>query len=100
MPAAHVRCDHDIMKALSGDFDKAQGDAEKMLQTLAKHKETLCGGAWIGEGSRAYCQEHEDMVKPEFTRLANALGEASKAMKDISQIFQDAEDEASALLHV
>ena len=55
----------------------------------------LEGGGWIGRGADAFYAEMHDLVNPGLQRLGRALEDAGGAIKQISDILSQAEQEAS-----
>jgi WXG100 family type VII secretion target len=51
---------------------------------------------WIGRGSKAFFNEMRGEVIPATLRLQQALEEAGRVTKEISQTMQQADEEASS----
>jgi hypothetical protein len=59
--------------------------------------DTLEGGDWIGKGAKAFYREMGTEIMPSLKRLSDALQTADRITRQISQIMQDAEQEAAAI---
>jgi len=68
-----------------------------MLQRVRSSMGQLENGGWIGRGSQAFFSEMDGKVLPASNRLQQALGEASRSVKEIAQTIRQAEEEASAV---
>ncbi len=52
-------------------------------------------GGWIGQGAQGFFSEMRDLVFPTMGKLKSALSDAGDATGRISDLFQEAEQEAS-----
>ncbi len=97
MPASKVRADHDALKQIAQSFTANAETIEQTTQSLKGNLETLQGGDWVGKGADKFYAEMDSSVLPTYKRLSKSLHTASTVTKKISQIMQQAEDDATAL---
>ncbi len=98
MSSPKVRADHEVLAALAQRFETESNDTRQTLHQLQSRMEVLQGGDWIGKGAQAFYREMNGDVLPALKRLGNALEAAQRALKAISQLMREAEDEASNML--
>lgn len=98
MSAAIVRCHYDDLSEVSQAFQHQSESAQRLLQTLRRTMAVLQDGDWMGQGASAFYQEMAGQVFPTLERLSRALELAAQNTTQISQIMQQAEDEAARLL--
>lgn len=99
MPAPTVRADYDQLKNIQSTFQKEAEDIDRMIQNLKSAYDPLRQNDWIGPGATAYFNEMESSVFPSLRRLKNALDQAAKTTKQISDAIRQAEQEASNCLN-
>lgn len=93
--ADQIQANYDQLEQIASQF-KNQGEAIRaMLQKVKGSMDPLKNGGWIGKGSDAFFGEMQDKVLPAVKRLEDACGEAARITKEISQVMQQAEDEAA-----
>ncbi len=97
MPASIVRSDRDGLKEVEGTFNNEAQRVEQFSRDIMGKMDKLKGGDWIGEAATKFYERMEGEVIPELNRLRDAMGEAAKLTKDISQIMQDLEDRSSRI---
>lgn len=90
-----IRADYNQMNQIATRFNR-QAAAINQMQNQVKRSMTALKPAWIGHGSEAFFSEMQDKVLPANMRLYRALQEASKITKQIAQVLQQAEQDASA----
>jgi uncharacterized protein YukE len=99
MPSAKVRADYDGLKQFVSGFNKATEAAQRSLQAVAREKDVLQNGDWIGVGATAFYKEMDDTVLPTLRRLVGALSFAALTTTEISGIIKEAEGQAAQTLN-
>lgn len=97
MPSIRIRADHDSLSTIAQGFEREANNTRQTLQRLKSQLEVLQGGDWIGKGGTAFFAEMNSDVLPAIARLAAALEAAQRTTRQISQVMQEAEDEASSI---
>jgi WXG100 family type VII secretion target len=90
-----IKADYDQLEQVANRFANQAQVIQEMNQQVRSGMQNLQDG-WLGHGSEAFFSEMESIVVPASLRLQEALDEASRATKDIVQILQQADEEASA----
>jgi len=93
--ADEVRADYDQLEQVASRFANQSQEVQQSLQQVRNSMNKLQDD-WIGRGSEAFFSEMEGEVLPATNRLQQALEEASRVTKEIVQIMQQAEEEASS----
>jgi WXG100 family type VII secretion target len=93
--ADEIKADYDQLEQVANKFANQSQEIQQMLQQVRGGMEKL-ENDWIGRGSEAFFREMRDKVLPATLRLQQALEEANRVTKDISQTFQQADEEASS----
>jgi WXG100 family type VII secretion target len=93
--ADEIRVDYAQLQEVAARFAR-QATAINQVQQQLKSKMGHLQSAWVGKGSAAFFAEMNDKVLPATARLYNALQEASKTTKQISQLLEQAEKDAAA----
>lgn len=97
--AEEIRADYDQLEEVASRFANQAEVIQQMLQKVRGSMENL-EGEWIGRGSDAFFSEMQGEVLPATRRLQIALDAASVTTRNIAQVMQQAEDEASSLFRV
>ena len=98
MPASRIRGDYDALAQISQMFARQAEEMHRTIQRVQRQKDTLQGGDWVGKGATAFYQEMDGEVLPSVRRLATALSTADRVARQISQILNQAEEEAARIL--
>lgn len=98
MPAPKIRADYDALKRIASLFQREGQAANQTLTRLRRSMGTLRGGEWIGRGATKFYQEMDADVLPAVQRMAKSFGEAARVTSTISQIMQQAEEDAARIL--
>jgi WXG100 family type VII secretion target len=93
--ADEVRADYDQLEQIANRFANQSEEIQDMLQQVRSSMEKL-ESDWIGRGSEAFFREMQGEVLPAVMRLQQALQEANRVTKEISQTMQEADEEASS----
>ena len=93
--ADEVRADYDQLEQVASRFANQSQEVQQTLQQV-RNKMNKLQSDWIGRGSEAFFSEMEGEVLPGTNRLQQALEEASRVTKEVVQIMQQAEEEASS----
>ncbi|MCU0498573.1 MAG: WXG100 family type VII secretion target [Anaerolineae bacterium] len=88
----------DLLK--TAEYFKYQNQRfSEFLIKLKTSYEALRSGGWMGEGADEFFEEMESSFFPRFQRMMQALGETDHAIRQIHDIFQEAEEQAVAQFH-
>lgn len=98
MPAPRIRGDYDALAQISQVFARQAEEMLLTIQRVQRQKDTLQSGDWVGKGATAFYQEMDGEVLPSLKRLATALSTANRVARQISQILNQAEEEAARIL--
>lgn len=93
--ADEVRADYEQLEQVASRFANQSQAIQQMLQKVRSGMDKLETG-WIGRGSNAFFSEMQSDVLPAVQRLHDALDEGSRCTKEIIQVMQRADEEASA----
>jgi len=93
--ADEIRADYRQLAQVATQF-KRQATAVNQMNQKVKRSMNQLQGSWIGKGSTQFFSEMSDKVLPATDRLYKALMEAAALTQKISQIIQQAEQDASA----
>ncbi|HLC06185.1 MAG TPA: WXG100 family type VII secretion target [Anaerolineales bacterium] len=94
MPAQQVRSDHEALQKISSSFSSQSSAIAGINGKMKSAMETLRGKDWIGQGANTFFQEMDGEVMPSMGRLQKALDQAAQVTRQISQLMQQAEQEA------
>jgi len=100
MSAPQIRADHDSLAKISQIFARHGASSQQLHQRIQRQVNTLQGGDWIGKGAKAFYREMDAEVLPSLKQLSAALQAADRVTRKISQIMQDAGEEAAALFRL
>lgn len=98
MPAPKLRWDYEALTQIAQAFGRQSEAVGQALQRVQRAKDTLQGGDWAGKGAKAFYQEMDDQVLPSVQRLRQALQTAQQVTRQIAQILEGAEQDASRIL--
>lgn len=98
MPAQRIRVDYDALAQISQIFARQSEELQRTVQRVQQQKDNLEGGDWVGKGATAFYQEMDGEVLPSLKRLTTALNTADRVARQISQIMNQAEEEAARIL--
>ena len=91
-----IQADYDELEQISGQFSNQAQSIQAMQQKVRGSYAKLLDKGWIGKGATAFFDEMESLILPAQERLKDALEQASKTTKDISETVQQAEEDASS----
>jgi WXG100 family type VII secretion target len=100
MPAPRIRGDYDSLAQISQIFARHAENMQRSIQQVQRQIDTLQGGDWVGKGATAFYQEMDGEVLPALKRLATGFSTANRVARQISQILNQAEEEAARILVV
>lgn len=95
MPPSKIQADYDSLSAIASSFSQRASETTRLFQQVQKLVQSLQGGGWTGVGAAAFFREMEELVNPAMQRLVSALEDAGSATQKISQMLQQAEEEAA-----
>jgi WXG100 family type VII secretion target len=95
MPARIVQGDYDDLASIAQSFGQQANSVSTLTSTIERLVGQLEAGGWIGIGAQGFFAEMRDLVFPTMGKLKSALDDAGDATKQISNLFQEAEQEAS-----
>ncbi len=91
-----IQADYQQLEQVAAKFNQQAQAIAQMMQSVKSSMSKLENGGWIGRGSQAFFTEMNNKVVPATQRLHNALSEASRVTKDISNTVKQADEEASS----
>ena len=94
-----IQADYDELASIANQFAQESSAAQQLMSQIQNLVGQLEGGGWIGRGAQAFYSEMHDEVEPGLQRMVQALEDASSAVKQISNIIAQAEQEASMKFH-
>jgi len=94
-----IQADYDELAAIANQFAQEAAAAEQLANRLRSLVGELEGGGWIGRGADAFYGEMHDLVEPGLDRLIRALEDGGSAIKQISTLISNAEQDASSLFN-
>jgi WXG100 family type VII secretion target len=95
-----IQADYDELSQIANQFAQESSAAEQLMNQIQNLVGQLEGGGWIGRGAQAFYSEMHDEVEPGLRRMVQALEDASSAIKQISDLISQAEQEASFKFNV
>jgi WXG100 family type VII secretion target len=95
--AAKIRAEYDTLANIANQFAQESSAIEQLMSQITNLVGQLEGGGWIGRGAQTFYAEMHDEVEPGLQRLAQAFEDASSAIKQISNVFSQAEQDAGSL---
>lgn len=90
-----IQADYDQLEQVATKFAQQAQAIAQMNQSVKACVSKLRSG-WIGQGADAFFSEMNSSVLPATQRLENALSEANRATKEISQTVQQADEDAAS----
>jgi WXG100 family type VII secretion target len=91
-----IEADYQSLNRIVNIFAQQSNQIMQMHRRIAAQTNSLSRGGWRGRGSDAFYREMNDLVLPGVQRLGQALEEASRVTKQVSDDIAKAEQEASA----
>ena len=95
-----VRVEYEVLAEVASRLSAEADQARKIGARLGQAADNLKRTAWTGKGADAFYREVECDILPAYRRLETALKEASTTLKALSQMFQQAEQEAASYLNL
>jgi WXG100 family type VII secretion target len=90
-----IQARYDQLEQIAVRFGQQAEAAAQTTQRVQQSMRALQAGGWEGRGAAAYFGEMERSVLPSMQRLAAALQQSQTVTRQISQVLQAAEEEAS-----
>lgn len=97
MPGIKIQADYDELEKIAGELADESSNMEQLTHQIMNLVGELEGGGWIGRGADAFYGEMHDLMEPGLNRLIRALEDGSNAIKQISNMLSQAEQDASSL---
>jgi WXG100 family type VII secretion target len=94
--AEKIEVSYDQLERFFNDFSRMEGSITTLHKSTEAKVDHLHGGEWIGRGSDKFFEEMQNEILPAMMRLAQALGEAANAVREIAQIYSQAEEETQS----
>jgi WXG100 family type VII secretion target len=91
-----IRVDYEVLQQIADKFGRQSEVVAAVQQAVRSAMDPLEGGGWEGRGSDAFFNEMNSDILPAVQRLNDALTQAQAVSKQIHNLMQQAEDEASA----
>ena len=95
--AEQIQADYAKLEDVARKFQTQSHAVEDTLNQVRTRMGPLEDGGWIGRGADAFFSEMQGEVVPAMQRLRDALDEANRVVREVSQHIQQAETEASTL---
>jgi WXG100 family type VII secretion target len=92
-----IRAQYSDLQQASQAFNNEAHAIQSMANQLKGRTEDLHGKGWQGLGSDAYFKEMEGTILPALKRLETALSSTGGVMKQIHDIFHNAEADVNQL---
>lgn len=96
MGAEFIQANYEELEAIAARFGHYADSNAEMSGRVRQGVEKLRHGDWIGQGSTAFFNEMSREVLPALDRLTQALQQSREVTRQISVIWQQAEEEAAA----
>jgi|GEM_PF-7070110 len=93
--SAEIKVDYAALEKMATHFGRESIVISQLLQKVQRALRPLQNDGWIGLSAEKFVDEMEQDLLPGVRRLGNALTEASRATKQISEIMRGAEQEAA-----
>ncbi len=90
-----IEVNYEIMQQVASKFEQLHDKASEMHQSLTTSWQAL-QSSWTGEGFDKFQDEAEEITGPSVKRLIEAFDQAATMTKQISQIFQESDEECSS----
>ena len=100
MTARVIRANYADLANIATQFDQQVDLTRKLLQRICQQKGALEGGDWSGQGAQAFYAEMNSQVVPTVKRLIGALEQAAGTTRQITNLMQQAENDAAALFRL
>ncbi len=95
-----VRVEYEALASSASRLSAEADRARRIGARLGQRADNLKRTAWTGKGADAFYREVEGNILPAYRRLETALKEASTTLKALSEMFQQAEQEAASYLNL
>lgn len=99
MAAPKIRSDFDTLNQLAQKWNALRDAAQNTNNALRGRMGVLRGGDWVGDSAERFYAEMDSVVFPAMARLINAFQLAADVTRQISQLMQQAEQDASGMLN-
>jgi len=96
--AKTIQLQYEALEQLAIQIQQQAEQFGTLVQKVQSQIECLAV-SWLGMGATAFQREMEEVVLPCLKRLVAALEACSLVLQQISKIFQEADGEATSLLH-
>ncbi|RMG74437.1 MAG: WXG100 family type VII secretion target [Chloroflexi bacterium] len=96
MPAETIQANYEQLEQAARQFIERAESISQMMQHIQSCINDLQQDGWWGQGADAFYSEMEDDVLPQVKRLQGAFTQAGETAQQISQIMQEAEEQAAS----
>ena len=93
-----ISLDQEQAQKVANDFEQEAERIQRLFKTLQSDTDMLRKGGWIANAADLYYQKMDNEVMPGVNRLSQALMNAAQTTRQITQIFTQADEEASNVL--
>jgi WXG100 family type VII secretion target len=90
-----IQAQYDQLEQIAVRFGQQAEAATQTTQRVQQSMRALQAGGWEGRGAAAFFGEMERSVLPSMQRLSGALHQSQTVTRQVSQVMQAAEEEAS-----
>lgn len=98
MHAQLIQADYDHLALTVRRFETQADQLHNMTQTVRQRVDALQRGGWLGQGANAFYREMDDEIFPALKRLEEGLQHAQEITLQMSQVLQQAEEEAARVM--
>ncbi|HRF95161.1 MAG TPA: WXG100 family type VII secretion target, partial [Aggregatilineales bacterium] len=92
--ADRIEVDYAQLEKLGALLSQRAETIEEQMGRLRQSMEGL-RSAWLGEASEDFFAEMDDRTMPSMRRLYDVLNRTGDALKQVSQVYRNAEEQAS-----
>ena len=90
-----IEVKYNDLQRMGTTFSKSSDSVDRMTNEIRSHMDRL-RASWEGVAEKKFFEEMEREVLPALKRLSTAMDRASDTTKQLTQLFQQAETEASS----
>jgi WXG100 family type VII secretion target len=94
-----IQADYDELASIANELGQESQAIEQLTNQIMNLVGQLESGGWIGRGADAFFGEMQDLVQPGLQRLGRGLEDGGNAIKQISNILSQAENDAGSLFN-
>lgn len=97
MASGKLRYEYNTMSGLASAFSTEGHDITQLYSHLKNQTDHLHGAGWVGLASDKWFGDQENILLPKTQQLGKILEEIGTLIKQLSSLFQGAEQESAGL---